>query len=125
MSKDIMKFYAKTNLHLLATSRLPFEEVNYGDTYSWYQYFCKTKDIPHCTFKKIDFEDHLKDEAVENIETFYDFNLLANPSAKHPLGGTVEFKKLCDYSAIIRDFSQKYVDKGLIASSLVNLHPKH
>ena len=35
------------------------------------------------------------------------------------MGGAIEFKKLCDYSAVIRDFSQKYVEKGLIASSLV------
>ena len=98
---------------------MPFDCLNYNTIYNWYQYFCENKDIPNCVFKKVDFENHLKEEAIENIETFYDFNLLADPTAKHPLGGAIEFKKLCDYSAVIRDFSQKYVEKGLIASSLV------
>ena len=119
MGKDMMGFYAKIHLHLITSNKLPFDCINYADIFAWYQYFCENKDIPHCTFAKICFEEYLKEEAVENIETFYDFNLLADPTAKHPLGGSVEFKKLCDYSAIIRDFSQKYVEKGLIASSLV------
>ena len=119
MSRDMIKFNAKIYFHLVGSGRLPADAIDYDEIYSWHKFFLDDKKVPHCTFQTIDLEDNLKTEVVENIETFYDFNLLANPSANHPLGSSLEFSKLCDYSTIIREFAKKYVDQGLIASSLV------
>ncbi len=119
MAKDMLSFNAKIYFKLIESGRLPVDTIDFESIYKWHKFFLEDKNIPHCTFKKIDFENNLKAEVAEKIETFYDFNLLANPSAHHPLGSSVEFKKLCDYSKIIRDFAQKYIDGGLIASSLV------
>ena len=119
MGKDMMNFNSKIYFRLVSSGRLPAERIEFESIYKWYKFFLENKDIPHCTFKKIDFENNLKEEALEKIETFYDFNLLVNPNANHPLGSSIEFKKLCDYSDVIREFAQKYVDEGLIASSLV------
>lgn len=119
MGKDMINFNSKIYFRLVSSGRLPAEKIEFESIYKWYKFFMENKDIPHCTFKKVDFENNLKDQVLEKIETFYDFNLLANPNANHPLGSSMEFKKLCDYSDIIREFAQKYVDEGLIASSLV------
>ncbi len=119
LARDTTKFYSKCYIRLIHSQRLEPHEVDYLPIYGYLKFYIGDKDVPHCTFKKIAFAEELKSEVVDLIESFYDFHLLKNPQATHPLGSAIDFRKLCDYTSEIKEFAQKYIDQGLIASSLV------
>jgi len=119
MAKDVSQFYAKTFLHLLGKNLISPSKIEFDPAYSFLKSFLDDKSIPNCNFKKVRFSETIAPAIAEHIEDIYDYNLVKDHTAKHPLGSSVNFEKLCDYSQKIRDFGQKYVDQGLIAASLV------
>jgi len=119
MAKDLTSFYAKTYLRLLEKKLLNPQDIDFAPIYSFLKHFSENKGIPHCFLKKIRLEDYVASEVNDSIEAIYDHNLIKDLNASHPLGSVVRFEKLCNYSEKIRLFAKKYVDQGLIASSLV------
>ena len=119
MAKDITIFYSKTYLRLLNKNLIRPQDIDFAPIYSFLKHFNDDKEIPHCFLKKIRFKDSIGSEVTEAIEAIYDYNLIKDHNASHPLGSSVRFEKLCNYSEKIKAFAKKYVDQGLIASSLV------
>lgn len=119
MAKDITSFYSNTYLRLLDKNLIKPQDVDFAPIYSFLKHFREDKGIPHCLLKKVRFEDNIGSEITDSIEAIYDYNLIKDHNASHPLGSSVRFEKLCNYSEKIRSFAKKYVDQGLIASSLV------
>lgn len=119
MAKDITRFYSKTYMRLLEKNLIAPQDVDFAPAYSFLKHFREDKGIPNCFLKKVRLEDSIGAEVTESIEAIYDYNLIKDHNAPHPLGSSVKFQKLCNYSEKIRSFAKKYVDQGLIASSLV------
>jgi len=119
MAKDLSLFYGNVYKHLLSKSLITPQKVDFEPVYNFLKSFTEDRAIPNCTFKKVRFQETIAPIATEAIEDVYDFNLIKDHTAKHPLGSSVNFEKLCDYSQKIRDFGKKYIDQGLIAASLV------
>jgi len=119
IAKDLSQFYAKTFMRLLANSLISPSKVDFKPCYEFLSSFIEDKSIPHCTFKKVRFKENIASQITELIEDIYDYNLIKDHTAQHPLGSSVDFEKLCDYSSKIRKFGKKYIDQGLIATSLV------
>lgn len=119
MSKDLTCFYATTYLRLFDKNLIKPSDVDFAPIYTFLKHFREDKGIPHCLLKKVRLENTIGSDVTDFIEAIYDYNLLKDHNASHPLGSSVRFEKLCDYSEKIRSFAKKYIEQGLIASSLV------
>lgn len=122
MASAIIFFYCLTYQEMLEAGDLRPEEIDYKSIYSFLLYYTRHARLSYSgLFANDGFEfGHIFVDVVPScIDEFYDYQLMVDVNATHPLGSAIKYEKLCDYAQKLRDFAAPYVQDGLLQASEV------